>query len=62
MYSFFILGEVPGTNITITFTMWSLLALSLVMFAALRFIVRDRQTQRTLDAYQPNSVLHPLFD
>jgi hypothetical protein len=40
MYSFFVLGQVPGTSITISFTMWlmlSLLAATLYIgFRALR--------------------------
>jgi hypothetical protein len=31
MYSFFILGQVPGTNIVISFTMWVVLAAALLL-------------------------------
>lgn len=34
MYNFFVLGQIPGTNITITFTMWAeLFAIAIVLFA-----------------------------
>ncbi len=37
MYNFFVLGQIPGTSITITFTMWAeLVAVAIVLFAWMR--------------------------
>ncbi len=43
MYSFFILGEIPGTNVTISFSMWMALCAVALLIAALVMINR-RQT------------------
>jgi hypothetical protein len=47
MYSFFILGQIPGTGITISFTTWLVLAISLAAaiiwykYATVRQKIRD---------------------
>lgn len=46
MYSFFVLGQVPGTSITITFTMWMELCAAAVM-VTLWLYVRHRNTEST---------------
>lgn len=42
MYSFIVLGEIPGTEITISFTMWLLLGLLVVAFIASVRVHRNR--------------------
>lgn len=44
MYSFFVLGLIPGTNIQITFGMWLMATTALVLSAyVLRSVWRRRQ-------------------
>lgn len=43
MYSFVILGQIPGTNITISFMMWAQLGLvALVAVIGLRYINKQK--------------------
>lgn len=42
MYSLLILGQIPGTGVTITFTMWALLSVALLLLALLAVIRRRR--------------------
>jgi membrane protein implicated in regulation of membrane protease activity len=45
MYSFFVLGQVPGTGITISFTMWLMLSLvAATLYIGLRYRKQREQT------------------
>ncbi len=56
MYSFFILGRIPGTNISISFEAW-LIIMAVVGFAAYRYWPRInkfvRDTEQRLLARKP---------
>jgi hypothetical protein len=41
MYSFLVLGIIPGTNLTISFQAW-LIAMAVILFAVLAFRLRHR--------------------
>ena len=46
MYSFVVLGQIPGTSITISFTMWIQLALLLTMAVLLyKYTHKTKHTQ-----------------
>lgn len=42
MYSFFVLGQIPGTEIVITFTMWMQLFAILLALTILFFVRRSQ--------------------
>jgi hypothetical protein len=48
MYSFFILGQIPGTNITISFTMWAQLC-AVLLLAVLVIRFRRHQAAERLE-------------
>lgn len=52
MYSFFILGQIPGTNITISFTMWLVLAVSVTAVVVWRKYTVVRQKVRDYMRWQ----------
>lgn len=49
MYSFFVLGQIPGTSITISFTMWLMLSLlAVTLYFGVRY-TRQRPQAFSLD-------------
>ena len=48
MYSFFVLGQIPGTDITITFSMWMQLCAALLAIALLIRVHRRNTQQRPI--------------
>jgi len=56
MYSFFILGQVPGTAVTITFTMWLQLCALIIGLLALYRV----QLNRTITYYMPPTISYEV--
>lgn len=49
MYNFFVLGQIPGTSITISFTMWLMLSLlAATLYLGVRYL-RQRPQSFSLD-------------
>ena len=53
MYSFIVLGEIPGTNITISFTMWVLLCLLVITTAFYIRLHRNQAAPQSLQSFEP---------
>lgn len=48
MYNFFVLGQIPGTSITITFTMWLQAGLFIALLIVLFLVHRHHELQDNL--------------